>query len=137
MSRVFIIARWALAVLVAVLGYLAGIIIVTLVWKAFGGGIAKQAYLLAVALATLIGSLAGGYVLPPQNWRAACILFVTASVLFSVVLLLQSLIAQTFKPTNLLDVGGSLIGGFIVLQLSSALRGRQRKMHDQPAKKQF
>jgi len=73
-------------------------------------------YIWAVACATMMGSLTGTLILPLQNRKTACYVFVCAPVILSVILLLVSLFGSGFNMTFLLNIAGSLMGGLFVLQ---------------------
>ena len=116
--------RWALAVAAAGFAFLIVFVLMAALFNHFGGGAsrASQSYIWAVALATYVGTLAGALMAPREKRRSASYLFLALIGVLTVGGLVFNLINRTFKPTDLYDVLGWLMGGFIVLRTLSRFR---------------
>jgi hypothetical protein len=112
MSRFSTAARWALAILAAVLAFA---IVVTAKGFLYKGS--EPSELPIWALATVAGCLVGTSVTPPGHGKAARNLFIAMAVVTSAIRVLQSLGEPTFIAADVYPVVGSVIGGVMAWAL--------------------
>jgi hypothetical protein len=110
------VVRWVVAIPAAALGFIFGVVIVSVGWQHFGGA-AGSAYVWSIAVGTILGTLSGTLIVPPEQRKVASHGFVGIVVGGATVLLAASIVEHTFKVNNVFDVLGSVLGGGIILRV--------------------
>ena len=110
MSRVGPILRWAGAVAIAFLAYIAAFALGYLTWRRFGGN-PEEATRWILALATCSAVLAGAFAAPAKHRMAVALTIWILALLFPITLVLKNTLAGHFTTMNLFEIAGTLFGG--------------------------
>ena len=109
------LARWVVAVPLAAATYVLGFAAMAWVGLHVDGNPISR-YTWASAIATILGAAVGVLIVPSASRRAAGYVFVGLPVAVSVIVMLASLVGHAFKPTDVLGLVGTLLGGLVVLR---------------------
>ncbi len=104
------VLRWAGAVAVGFIAYFAAFATGYLMWRKFGGDPADASRWI-LAIATCGAVLAGAFVVPPDNRKAAALALWLLALLFPVALVLKNTLTGHFTTMNLFEFAGTLFGG--------------------------
>lgn len=102
--------RWPGAVVVGFIAYIAAFALGYLMWRKFGGDPADASRWI-LAIATCCAVLAGAFIVPRENRKAAALVLWLLALLFPVTLLLKNTLAGHFTTMNLFEFAGTLFGG--------------------------
>ena len=104
------VLRWAGAVVVGLIAYVAAFAIGFFMWQAFGGDPAGASRWI-LAMATCCAVLAGAFTAAREARKAAALALWALALLFPVVLMIKNALEGHFTTMNLFEIAGTLVGG--------------------------
>jgi hypothetical protein len=104
------VLRWAGAVVVGFAAYILAFALAYLMWRKFGGD-PEDASRWILAIATCCAVLAGAFVVPRGDGKAAALALWTLALLFPVALIVKNTAAGAFTTMNLFELAATLFGG--------------------------
>lgn len=104
------VLRWAGAVAVGLIAYVAAFAIGFFMWQAYGGDPAGASRWI-LALATCCAVLAGAFTAARDHRKTAALALWALALLFPIVLMIKNALDGHFTTMNLFEIAGALIGG--------------------------
>ena len=111
MSQAGFALRWIAAVAVAIVVYVTVFVLAALIGNQIGVSSASLNWPLVIATAAAI--IAGIVITPVEHWRTAVFVFWLLALLFPLWLVIKSLSEGAPLLGSVLDIGATIVGGFI------------------------
>lgn len=110
MKRAGRVLRWVGAAMIGFIAYLAAFTLGYLMWRRYGGDPAGASRWI-LAIATCCAVLAGAFIVPREQRKAAALALWVLALLFPAALVLKNALAGHFTSINLFEFAGTLFGG--------------------------